>query len=521
MNRSFHIQTFGCQMNANDSDWLVRSLTALGFVENGFADASIYIINTCSVRDKPEQKVYSELGRIARFCKVHGRSDVMVCVGGCVAQQAGPSLIRRFPQVRLLFGPDGISRVPGAITRLTEEPGLRLSLLEFADHYEERPSAWPWRLPPPVSGTDALPWRERAAGKAPASAFVTIMQGCDNFCAYCIVPFVRGRQKSRRPGAILEECRALLDGGAREITLLGQNVNSYGQDGKTADDTPSGENGRGFTDLLYAVAALPGIERLRFVTSHPKDLAPKVIDAFAGIKALCPRLHLPLQSGADSILKAMNRRYDTAGYLDMVRRLRNARPDITLTTDIIVGFPGESEEDFQATMDMMQTVGFASSFSFVYSDRPGTRALLLPGKVDRATALDRLSRLQEWQNQASTRILESMKGKTVDVLIEGRSRRDTLTDETCDVAGDEPAVQETPKPGEPGLGPQPATAKRAANTDEAWQGKTPQGFIVNVPLASCSGGNSRLDGWEGAMVPVCIEAAARHSLKGRQAGAPW
>jgi tRNA-2-methylthio-N6-dimethylallyladenosine synthase len=255
--RTFQMQTFGCQMNANDSDWLVRSLSARGFRSASFEKAGLYIINTCSVRDKPEQKVYSELGRIAHMCKALGRRSATVCVGGCVAQQVGPPLMRRFGQVRLLFGADGIAHAPEAIERLMEEPGLRLNLLDMADRYVERADIW-----------------DESA--IPASAFVTIMQGCDNFCAYCIVPHVRGRQKSREPDAVLAECRRLVDGGAREITLLGQNVNSYGLDG-----TPDGEGCKkeSFAALLKRVAALPGLERLRFVTSHPKDIAPAVIEA--------------------------------------------------------------------------------------------------------------------------------------------------------------------------------------------------------------------------------------------------
>ena len=524
MTRSFHIQTFGCQMNANDSDWLTRSLKARGFTESGFDEAGIYIINTCSVRDKPEQKVYSELGRIARFCKVHNRRDIMVCVGGCVAQQVGPPLIRRFPQVRLLFGTDGIAHAPEAISRLLEEPGLRLSLLDFVDHYEERPLNWPGFSSVSASGgeTAVRPVQGAGGNRTPASVFVNIMQGCDNFCTYCIVPFVRGRQKSRRAGAVLDECRGLLEGGAREITLLGQNVNSYGLDGGAENGAASGEARTGFAELLHAVAALPGLERLRFVTPHPKDIAPEVIAAFADVQALCPRLHLPLQSGSDRILKAMNRRYDTARYLDIVRRLKQARPDMILTTDIIVGFPGESEQDFQDTMGMMREVGFASSFSFVYSDRPGARAALLPGKVDREVALERLSRLQEWQNQASNGVLESMKGKTVDVLIESRSRWDSLLEEPSDMSFPlNEAVPAADLSGSDVPAGGNGAYSRTEEKDEAWQGKTPQGFIVNVPLAPCSGGSQRPGGWEGAMVPVRIEAAARHSLKGKQVGAPW
>lgn len=520
----FHIQTFGCQMNASDSDWLCRSLKGRGFIEGPFEEATLYIINTCSVRDKPEQKVYSELGRIARHCKVNRRTSITVCVGGCVAQQVGPKLISRFPQVRLMFGTDGIAHAPEAISRLMEEPRLRLNLLEFMDHYEERADAR-------VTAFSTRSADEKAdIQPAPAADFVNIMQGCDNFCTYCIVPYVRGRQKSRKTDAILQECRALIAGGTREITLLGQNVNSFGQD-KEGDDTS-------FAQLLYKVAALPGLERLRFVTPHPKDIAPEVINAFAELECLCPRLHLPLQSGSDRILKAMNRRYDTARYLDIVARLRKARPDILLTTDIIVGFPGETEEDFQATMSIMREVGFASSFSFVYSDRPHAKAVLLPDKVERALALDRLSRLQAWQNQASDLILEDMVGKSCILLIESKSRWNVLLDESS----------VPPQKGRSGIPTQRGEnitlygmdashdmrdesdttvsrnndASRQGDTPhEAWQGKTPQGIIVNVNLAARPVGNYPARGWEGAMLPVRIEAAARHSLKGVQAGAPW
>lgn len=475
----FHIQTFGCQMNAGDSDWLCRSLKARGFVEAPFAEAGVHILNTCSIREKAEQKVYSELGRIARHCKVNRITGVTVCVGGCVAQQVGAPLARRFPQVRLIFGTDGVAAAPEAISRLVEEPGLRLVLLDFAERYEERDSAW---LEAAQSGRDE---------PVPPSAFVNIMQGCDNFCTYCIVPYVRGRQKSRSAGAVLNECRALVDGGAREITLLGQNVNSYGQD--------FGPGGGGFADLLRSVAATPGLERLRFVTSHPKDIAPEVIDAFAELDNLCPRLHLPLQSGSDRILKAMNRRYDTARYRNIVERLRKARPDIVLSTDIIVGFPGETEDDFAATMALMDELGFAFSFSFVYSDRPRAGAVFLPDKVERGVALERLSRLQEWQNKGNDELLASMVGTNQTILVEARSRLEALLPE----GGDKPFVlQQNP-------------------VGEAWQGKTEHGVIVNVTLPSKEAARLAHGGWLGAMLPVHIEAAARHSLKGRPTGDPW
>ena len=542
-NRTFHIQTYGCQMNASDSDWLARSLTARGFTEAPFDEASVFILNTCSVRDKPEKKVYSELGRIARRTKLAGRTDVTVCVGGCVAQQVGPALIKRFPQVRLLFGTDGIARAPESVSRLMEDPSLRLSLLEFANEYEER--------------------EEARMSNSPASVFVNIMQGCNNFCTYCIVPYVRGRQKSRAPEAILAECRTLLEGGAREITLLGQNVNSYGLDGiggvggvgdgadvlgHTRSAESRGPGGDiGFAGLLRQVAALPGLERLRFVTPHPKDIAPDVIAAFGELEVLCPRLHLPLQSGSDAILKKMGRHYDTARYLDIVRALRQARPDILLTTDIIVGFPGETEEDFQATMRLMEEVGFAASFSFVYSDRPRAKAALLPGKVERAVALDRLARLQAWQNEANDRVLASQVGHEVAVLIEGPSQRPMghyaerfqnestlVSPETTDkppMNGQMPdatglaPVKGTLAPGAETVTPEAALVGGVGSSMsaewESWQGKTPHGLIVNINLPPARGASPRSGGWEGVLVRAVIGSAARHSLKGTQAGAPW
>jgi tRNA-2-methylthio-N6-dimethylallyladenosine synthase len=295
------------------------------------------------------------------------------------------------------------------------------------------------------------------------------MQGCDNFCAYCIVPYVRGRQKSRGVDAVLRECRMRLERGAREITLLGQNVNSYGQD--------TGADGPSFSELLYRVAALPGLERLRFITSHPKDLAPELIAAFRELPVLAPRLHLPLQSGSDRILAAMGRRYDRNRFRDIVRGLREARPKMHLSTDVIVGFPGETEADFQDTLSFMREIGFAGSFSFVYSDRPKARAVLFPGKVDRAAALDRLARLQEWQYAHAWTMLRALTGETVEVLLE----------------------EPSPKPEDGAL---------------IWQGKEPRGHAVNVRLS----GPRPENGWRAAIVPTRITGAAMHSLRGEQAG---
>ncbi|GHV50951.1 tRNA-2-methylthio-N(6)-dimethylallyladenosine synthase [Deltaproteobacteria bacterium] len=397
---TFHITTFGCQMNAADSDWLFRSLTVKGFSPSPVPDeADIHILNTCSVRDKPEQKVYSEIGRIRSVTR--NNPNILVCVGGCVAQQAGETLFRRFSQVRLVFGPDGIASAPEAILRLLEEKRLRVSLVEFTDSFAER-------------GLALAPKGPNGAQTVPPAVFVSIMQGCNNFCAYCIVPYVRGRQKSREPEAVLNECASLIERGAAEITLLGQNVNAYGQDG---EKNPA-KRGAAFRELLYRVGSLPGLKRLRFVTAHPRDMGVDSINAFADIPCLADRLHLPLQSGSDAILKRMGRGYDTAKFLSLVQELRKTRPQIHFSTDIIVGFPGETEEQFEETLHFMETVGFVSSYSFLYSARPGTRAALLPDTLGKKNKLERLSRLQAWQDAFSQKILASLQGDVVQVLLE-------------------------------------------------------------------------------------------------------
>lgn len=433
-------------MNVADSDWLHRSLLERGFVPAPVPDeADVQILNTCSVRDKPEQKVYSEIGRIRSVTR--NNPDVLVCVGGCVAQQVGDALFKRFSQVRLVFGTDGLFSAPEAIRRLADEKRLRMSLVDFAESFAERDLALGDAVPP--------------------ATFVSIMQGCDNFCAYCIVPYVRGRQKSREPEAIVKECAALIEKGAKEITLLGQNVNAYGLDldlGKEA-----------FTSLLYRIAGLPGLLRLRFVTPHPKDMGPDMAKAFADLPVLAPRLHLPLQSGSDEILRRMGRKYDSARFMELVRDLRAARPEIHFSTDIIVGFPGETEEQFEETLAFMEKVGFAGSFSFAYSDRPGTRASLLQGKLDKKTKLERLARLQARQNALARKILDSMKGETVFVLFEGE------------------AAAKDPVPGA-----------------VYWQGKDERGHSVIVRMAE----NAPEGGWLGKLLPVRVTGASMHGLKG-------
>jgi tRNA-2-methylthio-N6-dimethylallyladenosine synthase len=333
-----------------------------------------------------------------------------------------------------------------------EEDQLRMSLLDFSEEYPEKDQEW-------------------SEGVVPPAGFVNIMQGCDNFCAYCIVPYTRGRQKSRSSVSVLEECSTLVARGMRDITLLGQNVNSFGQDAHG--------DGTSFAALLHQVADIKGLERLRFVTSHPKDIADEVIEAFGTRENICPRLHLPMQSGSDRILKSMGRKYDITRYRGIVDKLRHARPDLQLTTDIIVGFPGETEEDFLQTLHAAQEIGFAQSFSFNYSDRPGTRAEMLADKVTKEVMQDRLQRYQDWQSEYTEHILQSMVGRKLDVLFEGMSK----------------------KPG-------------SDNNAEAWQGRDVFGQLVHVTLPS--GGDMA-----GKFMPVTITEAKKHSLIGEKAGEPW
>ncbi|WP_052507549.1 tRNA (N6-isopentenyl adenosine(37)-C2)-methylthiotransferase MiaB [Desulfonatronovibrio magnus] len=390
----YQILTFGCQMNVSDSIWLEQALNAQGHVVAEQEDeAEFFIVNTCSVREKPEQKVYSLLGRLRD--QYERNPAVFVCVGGCVAQQVGTGFLERFPFVRLVFGPDGLVMVPSALQRLLDHDKLKLSLLDFSEHYPQRDNYLPDTLPP--------------------QAYVNIMQGCNNFCAYCIVPYTRGRQKSRAAQDIVQECQELIARGVKEITLLGQNVNSYGQDNHAEDVT--------FAQLLELIDALPGLKRLRFTTSHPKDMSSDVINSFKSLHNLCPSLHLPLQSGSDNILKAMGRKYNQKQYLNLIDMLREACPDITMTTDLMVGFPGETDGDFQDTLHVMNRVGFDSSFSFKYSDRPGVRSAQMEPKISEAVKTERLQILQKLQEDWTLKKLQSRIGRKDEILIEGLSKK--------------------------------------------------------------------------------------------------
>ncbi len=437
----FHILTFGCQMNVADSEWLARTLEARGMSRvDTPAAANIVLINSCSVREKPELKVRNALGHIHR--ETGGSPGVLVGVAGCVAQQLGKELFHYSPQVRLVAGTDQTARIPDALKLLLEDPQRTLCLTNFTDTCSERPI-------------------QTCSGQP--VAMVNIMQGCDNFCTYCIVPFTRGRQKSRAADAIVEECRAFIKAGAREITLLGQNVNAYGRD-KTGDGTS-------FAELLRRVAALDPRVRLRYVTPHPKDMTPEDVECFAAIPNLCPRLHLPMQAGADRVLKRMNRRYNHEHFAALVDDLRRVRPDIALSTDLIVGFPGETEEEFQDTLTMVRRCGFMSSFSFCYSDRPGTRANTFLDKIPTSVQLDRLQRLQTMQDEMSVAWLEARVGDTTTVLIEQRSPRQEEGDGV------------------------------------SWQGRDPYGVLVHITLPD--------DNPVGTFFDARITQAFKHSLRAK------
>ncbi len=381
------VRTFGCQMNENDSEHIAGVLAAAGAARAaGPEEADIVVVNTCAVRQKSEEKLKSYLGRLSRLRK---KRPFLLGVAGCVAQVRGAGLIGTGPAVDFVVGPDNYPDLPEIVGRAAETPVVRTDL-----------------------GRD---WREIGAGatarETPWSAFVPVMEGCDNFCAYCIVPYTRGREKFRPLASVLEEVRAAVGAGAREVQLLGQNVNSY-------RDPVSGT---GFAGLLQAVAAVPGVDWLRFITSHPRSFGDEVVRVMASEPAICPALHLPVQSGSSRVLERMNRGYSREDYLGLVERLRRAVPGLLLMTDIIVGFPGETDEDFQATCGLLEEVGYAGVFSFRYSPRPLTAAAAVPDDVPLEVKRRRLVALQDLQRTIQARLFRTFVGRELRVLGRGPS----------------------------------------------------------------------------------------------------
>ena len=403
MAKKLFIRTFGCQMNEYDSDKMAELLrSAKGFeITEQPEDADLILFNTCSVREKAQEKVFHDLGRVKHLKQ--RKRDLLIGVGGCVASQEGAAIVARAPYVDLVFGPQTLHRLPALIDarRNSGQPQVDISF-------------------PGVEKFDQLP-PARVEGP---SAFVSIMEGCSKYCSFCVVPYTRGEEVSRPFEDVLTEIADLADQGVKEITLLGQNVNAYR--GKMANgDRVEGDPGTAdFALLLEYVAEVPGIERIRYTTSHPREFTQRLIDAYTKIDKLVPHVHLPVQSGSEKVLAAMKRGYTVLEYKSIVRRLRAVRPGISISSDFIVGFPGETEHDFEATMKLVDDVGFDDSFSFVYSRRPGTPAAELYDDTPYEVKLARLARLQQKVDAHAKRIAERMVGTNERILVEGASRKD-------------------------------------------------------------------------------------------------
>jgi tRNA-2-methylthio-N6-dimethylallyladenosine synthase len=448
--RRVHVITYGCQMNVHDSRRIVQVLGGHGYAETQDpALADLILVNTCSVRDRPEKKVMGTLTRLAPLKQNNPGLVLGVC--GCVAQQHGPDLLAKVPWLDLVFGPDNIKDLPELLGRVSEGGRVANTM-----HMERTAYDFP--------DVDA------SAEPGP-TAFLTVMKGCDRFCAYCIVPFVRGREVSKSPERIEAEAVALVAGGVREITLLGQNVNSYGR------GLPEPVE---FVDLLDRLDRIPGLRRLRFVTSHPADAGDRLLDAFGRLPSLAESLHLPLQSGSDRILAAMNRGYTAARFLDRVERVRAACPDVALSTDIIVGFSGETEDDFRETIRVVQAARFDQMYSFKYSPRPGTRAALRDDDVSPEDKARRLAELQALQDRITAERMLRLSGRIEEVLVEGPSR-----DQAARGAG-----------------------RRAAPGTIEWFGRTRTNFVVNFLVEQ-----SELDR-KGRLALVRIDEVLAHCFRG-------
>jgi tRNA-2-methylthio-N6-dimethylallyladenosine synthase len=394
-------------MNERDSEIIAQSLAGRGYIEGmDMDDADLVILNTCSIRAKAEQKVMSLLGYL-RKNKI-SNPEMKICVAGCVAQQEGKRIVERMGHVDLVIGTQNIYNFADLLEKAASEGPLVATDLE--DNYDI-----PRLLP---SADNENPGNLETGG---FRKFVTIMQGCNNYCTYCVVPYTRGREVSRKTKDIIDEVKALVSTGTKEITLLGQNVNSYG---RTNEVHPDGKN-YGFSNLLQEVAEIEGLKRLRFTTSNPKDLTEELMECFRKIDILCPQFHLPVQAGSDSVLKRMNRKYSVADYLEKVAGLKKYCPDIALTTDIIVGFPGETDKDFAGTMQLLEKVRYHGSFSFKYSDRPGTRASAFDKslRVDEHVKSERLKRFQARQDEISLERNMEYVGKIKTIMIEESSEK--------------------------------------------------------------------------------------------------
>jgi tRNA-2-methylthio-N6-dimethylallyladenosine synthase len=391
MEKKFFIETYGCQMNVHDSEKIAGILSGLGYAPSrDESDADLVLLNTCSVREKAAQKVFTRLGQLKTLKK--GKPGMAIGVCGCLAQQEKDLFFKGRPYVDMVFGPKNISDLPELLDQLQKE---RRQLLALSGPRDE-----------PTFEVDTV------LRQAPFKAFLTIMEGCDKFCTFCVVPFLRGREISRDPHSILDEARELADQGYVEICLLGQNVNSY----RFQDFD--------FADLLLSLHEIPGIRRIRYTSPHPTDINPKVMDLYGTLPKLCKNLHLPLQAGSNEVLKRMKRDYSREEYLEKVAYLRGRCPDIALSSDIIVGFPGETRDDFNATMSIVRQVEYAGIFSFKYSPRPYTAALKLEDDVPEEEKGERLAELQDAQRDIQLRLNKRLVGTVQEILVESPSRKD-------------------------------------------------------------------------------------------------
>lgn len=399
--RKVFVKTYGCQMNVYDSERMGDALARDGYQTVDTVEAAdLILINTCHIREKAAEKVYSQLGRLAKLKKQRNAEggDLMVAVAGCVAQAEGQEIIRRAPVVDVVIGPQTYHRLPEALARARNGESVVETEFPAEDKFDGLPNA-----------------PEKAIRARGVAAFLTVQEGCDKFCTFCVVPYTRGAEVSRPVDRILGEAERLAEAGVREITLLGQNVNAW--HGKGAD-------GRewGLGELVRRLATIKGIDRIRYTTSHPRDMDDALIAAHRDLPELMPYLHLPVQSGSDRILKAMNRRHTAAEYVKLVERIRAARPDIALSGDFIVGFPGETDADFEDTMQLVREVRYASAFTFKYSIRPGTPGAGMEDQVDEAVKTERLARLQDLINQQTRAFGRECVGKVIDLLLEKPGR---------------------------------------------------------------------------------------------------
>jgi tRNA-2-methylthio-N6-dimethylallyladenosine synthase len=403
--KKLFIKTYGCQMNVYDSDRMADALAPHGYLPTQeIAEADLVLLNTCHIREKASEKVFSELGRLRELQdeKRAAGGDLMIGVAGCVAQAEGEEIARRAPVVDMVFGPQAYHRLPEMLAKAEGQrhmhPSLKKAVID-TDFPEEDKFA---HLPAA---------RKEATIARGLTAFLTVQEGCDKFCSFCVVPYTRGAEVSRPVAQVLDEARRLVDAGVKEITLLGQNVNAYhGLDAAGRDV--------GLGQLAYLLAEIPGLERLRYTTSHPRDMDDALIAAHRDLDLLMPYLHLPVQSGSDRILKAMNRKHTAAEYLALIEKIKTARLDMALSGDFIVGFPGETDADFEDTLKIIRDVGYASAYSFKYSTRPGTPGALMGDQVAEEVKVERLARLQELVTHQTNEFHASMVGRTLPVLIE-------------------------------------------------------------------------------------------------------